>query len=124
MVFRPVAFSLVGGFKLGCLLWFRYFFFASDVSCGDLPERQSNHKRGARLVPPLECAAEHFDALAHAPQSVTLERCKALSVIGDLKPAQAILLLQSQAAGTSIGVAHNIGHRFSHCEREYTFLQG
>ena len=87
------------------------------------PEREGDGEFGAGLRAAVERAAEYFDALAHAAQSVAFVLRAAAAVVFDLEPARTVALFQTQRASASMGVAHYVGDGFPDSHRQHAFLE-
>src|SRR6202007_3329966 len=79
-----------------------------------IAERKRDGKRCSWLGDALQGAAEHLYALAHAAQAVAFDTGRSQTIVLNLQTARAVLLLQTQAASSSLRVADHIGYAFAH----------
>src|SRR5437879_3887632 len=114
--------SLTGGFKFVRLLLFWDGFLLGDVFYRHFFERQRDRQSRARFISAIERAAEHLDALPHSAEPIAFHGGETLSVVGDLQPAHAVLLLDPQPAVAGVGMTHHIGHTLADRQRQDALL--
>jgi len=85
---------------------------------------QSDGERGAGSVAALQRAAQHFDAFAHAAQSIALGAGDAAAIVLNFEAAVAVLLLETHAAGVGVGVTHHVSDGFAHGQGKNALLHG
>ena len=66
-----------------------------------------------------ERAAEGFQALAHAAQSVAFRTVGAASVVGDFERAQRLIALQGDVATAGFSVTNDVGDSLAQGQRQH-----
>ena len=90
----------------------------------ELFQWESDRQPGSGSSLAAQLAAEHFDPLTHAAESIALFLKATATIIFNLQAARTVLLIQMQAANMRLGMANHISDGFPHRHRQHALLQG
>ena len=85
-------------------------------------ERKFKPEFGAGRCIARQSSAERLYPLAHPAHSVAFELKAAAAIVFNLQNTTSISRLKPQAAVLSLRMAYNVGHGFSHDQRDHAFL--